>query len=80
MENLVAKPLEKQMKSLSGVKKITSNSQQDFCNIVIEFNTNVKSELALQQVKDAIDKAKKTCPRNLTKVQTHKRLIFPTSP
>lgn len=65
MENLVAKPLEKQMKSLSGVKKITSNSQQDFCNIVIEFNTNVKSELALQQVKDAIDKAKKDLPQKL---------------
>lgn len=65
MENLVVKPLEKQMKSLSGVKKITSNSQQDFCNIVIEFNTNVKSELALQQVKDAIDKAKKDLPQKL---------------
>ena len=36
MENLVTMPLEKQMKSISGVKKITSNSQQDFSNIIVD--------------------------------------------
>ncbi|MBI3510354.1 MAG: efflux RND transporter permease subunit [Bacteroidetes bacterium] len=65
MENLVAKPLEKQFKSLSGVKKITSNSIQDFCNVIVEFNTNVKTEVALQKVKDAIDKAKRDLPAKL---------------
>ncbi len=65
MENLVAKPIEKQIKGISGVKKLTSNSIQDFCNIIVEFNTNVKVEVALQKVKDAIDKAKTDLPQKL---------------
>ncbi len=66
MENLVAKPLEKQIKGISGVKKVTSNSIQDFCNIVVEFNTDVDVATALQKVKDAVDKAKKDLPEKLT--------------
>jgi multidrug efflux pump subunit AcrB len=66
MENLVAKPLEKQIKAISGVKKITSNSIQDFCNVVVEFNTNVSVETAKQKVKDAVDKAKRDLPQSLT--------------
>lgn len=66
MENLVAKPLEKQIKGISGVKKITSNSIQDFCNVMVEFNTGVDVAVALQKVKDAVDKAKKDLPEKLT--------------
>ena len=66
MENLVAKPLEKQIKGISGVKKVTSNSIQDFCNVMVEFNTDVEVAVALQKVKDAIDKAKKDLPEKLT--------------
>ena len=42
MENLVTKPIEKQVKSIAGVKKITSNSYQDYSNVIVEFNTDVK--------------------------------------
>jgi len=66
MENLVAKPLEKQIKGISGVKKITSNSIQDFCNVMVEFNTDVDVAVALQKVKDAVDKARKDLPEKLT--------------
>ena len=65
MENLVAKPMEKQMKSISGVKKITSNSLQDFSNIIIEFNTDVEVSVAKQKVKDAVDKARNDLPADL---------------
>jgi multidrug efflux pump subunit AcrB len=65
MENLVTKPLEKQMKSISGVKKITSNSQQDFSNIIVEFNTDVNVDFARQLVKDAADKARNDLPEDL---------------
>src|SRR6187399_2675917 len=65
MENLVAKPLEKQMKSISGVKKITSNSQQDFSNVIVEFNTDVDVIVAKQRVKDAVDKSRNDLPTDL---------------
>ncbi|MCC7302543.1 MAG: efflux RND transporter permease subunit [Bacteroidia bacterium] len=65
IENLVTKQIEKQVKSISGVKKITSNSIQDFSNVIVEFNTNVDVPVAKQKVKDAVDKAKKDLPTDL---------------
>ncbi len=65
MENLVAKPLEKQVKAISGVKKITSNSLENFSVMIVEFNTNVKVEDALRKTKDAVDKAKTDLPQKL---------------
>src|SRR4030095_6311155 len=59
------KPLEKQMKSISGVKKITSNSLQDFSNIIVEFNTDIDVSIAKQKVKDAVDKARNDLPTDL---------------
>jgi multidrug efflux pump subunit AcrB len=68
IENLVTRPLEKQIKSISGAKinKFTSSSQQDFSLITIEFSTDVKTDVALQKVKDAVDKAKGELPNDLT--------------
>ncbi len=65
MENLVTKQLEKQLKSTSGLKKITSNSYQDFSIITAEFNTNVDIKDAKQRVKDAVDKARQDLPTDL---------------
>src|SRR5215467_1709763 len=68
IENLVTRPIEKQLKGISGAKvnKIQSTSQTDYSLIVIEFDTDVKTELAKQKVKDAIDKAKTDLPTDLT--------------
>jgi multidrug efflux pump subunit AcrB len=66
MENLVAKQIEKEMKSISGVKKITSTSVQDYCAVIVEFNTDVDPDIALQKVKDGVDKSKKDLPQNMT--------------
>ncbi len=65
MENLVTKPIEKEVKNLTGVKKVTSNSFQDFSVVIVEFNTNVKVDKAKQDVKDAVDKARVDLPQNL---------------
>lgn len=67
MENLVTKHIEKQVKSINGVKKVTSTSIQDFSMINIEFNTDVEVPIAKQRVKDAVDKAKKDLPNDLTR-------------
>jgi len=64
MENLVTRPLEKNLKSISGVKKITSRSVQDFSAIIIEFNTGIEIKDAKQKVKDAVDKTKKDLPND----------------
>ncbi|TAG11197.1 MAG: efflux RND transporter permease subunit [Sphingobacteriia bacterium] len=68
IENLVTRPIEKQLKSISGAKvnKIQSTSQQDFSLIVIEFDTDIKTEVAKQKVKDAVDRAQTDLPNDLT--------------
>src|ERR1700759_5383247 len=72
IENLVTKPIEKQIKGITGAKinKITSTSAQDYSAIVIEFDTEVKVDVALQKTKDAIDKAKQDLPTDLTQQPT----------
>lgn len=51
IESLVTRPIEKQLKGITGVKiqKITSNSLQDFSAIIVEFSTSVKTDIALQK-------------------------------
>lgn len=64
IENLITKEIEKELKSISGVKKITSNSVQDYSSIMVEFNADVEVEVAKQRVKDKVDKAKTKLPTN----------------
>lgn len=65
IENLVTRPIEKQLKSISNVKKITSNSVPDFSSIVVEFDPDLSIETAKQRVRDAVDKAKSDLPNDL---------------
>ncbi|HEU4472438.1 MAG TPA: efflux RND transporter permease subunit [Flavisolibacter sp.] len=68
IENLVTRPIEKQIKSISGAKvnKVNSVSQQDFSLIIVEFDTDIKTDIAKQKVKDAVDKARTDLPTDLT--------------
>lgn len=65
IENLVTKPIEKQIKSIAGVKKVTSTSVQSYSAVVVEFNTDVDVPQAKQKVKDAVDKSKTDLPTDL---------------
>lgn len=65
VENLITKEIEKQVKSISGVKKIKSNSVQDFSNVIVEFETDVSIDKAKQEVQDAVDRAKQDLPSDL---------------
>lgn len=65
IENLITKEIEKEVKSISGIKKVSSNSVQDFSNIIIEFEPDIAIEKAKQEVKDAVDRAKNDLPSDL---------------
>ncbi len=65
IENLITRPLEKEINDVSNLDNITSTSVQDFSTIIAEFDTDVDIDDALQKVKDAVDKAKQDLPSDL---------------
>lgn len=65
IENLITRPIEKELKGMKGVKDVSSASYQDVSTIVVEFNTNVTIKQALQDTKDRVDKAKSELPGDL---------------
>ena len=67
VENLITRQIEKQIKSIADVKKVTSQSIQDASIIVVEFVTTISPTEAKQRVTDAVDRAKADLPNDLTK-------------
>ena len=65
IENLITRPLEKELENVKGLKKLSSTSLQDASMILVEFNTNVEIREALQETKDAVDRAKSELPNDL---------------
>jgi len=82
IENLVTRPIEKQLKGITGAKvnKVTSTSLQDYSAIIVEFSTDVKTDVAVQKVKDAVDKAKQDLPTDLTQQPTVLEVSFSDQP
>ncbi len=65
MENLITRPLEKEIETVKGLKTLKSNSMQDVSIITAEFNSDVDLDKAISDVKDAVDKAKSDLPNDL---------------
>jgi len=65
IENLISKEIEKEVKSIEGVKKITSNSIQNYSSVIVEFETDVDVAEAKIDVKDAVDRAKNNLPTDM---------------
>ncbi len=65
IESLITRPIEKELKSINGIKSIKSTSLQDFSVIITEFESNIDPEDALRKTKDAVDKSKKELPTDL---------------
>ena len=55
VEKLIVKPLEKEIKNISGVGKVTASSFQDYGIIVVEFDDKIGIEEAKVKIKDKVD-------------------------
>jgi multidrug efflux pump len=65
MENLVTRPIEKEIEPIKGIKNITSTSTQDISFILVEFNPDVDIKTAEDEVKKAVDYASSELPNDL---------------
>lgn len=62
IEGLVTQPLEKELKSLKDVKRITSASKEGLSTVQVEFNVGVDIEEALRRVRDKVNTVKPELP------------------
>jgi len=65
MENLITRPIEKEINTISEVDNIKSTSVQDYSTIIVEFTPETEVEDALTKVKDAVDRAQQDLPEDL---------------
>ncbi len=61
-ERLIARPLEQELRSIEGIKEMTSNSSEGHASVVLEFNVGVDLDKAMADVRDAVDLAKPKLP------------------
>ena len=55
IEKLITRPIEKELKGITGIDEIISTSQQGYSSIDIKFDFSVTPEVALRKVKDKVD-------------------------
>jgi CzcA family heavy metal efflux pump len=65
IENLVTREIEKEVKGISGVKKISSISRESFSSISVEFTSDINIDDALQKVRDKVSIAKTKMPTDI---------------
>lgn len=65
IENLITRPIEKEIKGISGLDNVSSTSIQDYSTVIVEFSPDVDISRALQDVKDAVDQSKSELPNDL---------------
>jgi multidrug efflux pump subunit AcrB len=80
IENLVTRPVEKQINTINGIKKLSSTSMQDYTIIIVEFEADKNVDKALQEVKDKVDKSKNDLPSDLDKEPTITQVDFSQFP
>lgn len=65
IENLVTRPVEKEIETIDDIRELSSVSSQDASMIFVEFTFDKDIDKALQDVKDAVDQSKSELPDDL---------------
>jgi HAE1 family hydrophobic/amphiphilic exporter-1 len=65
IETLIAKPLENEISTISGIKRLNAIAQEGVGIIVAEFNLNVDIKYAEDQIKTAVTRAKRDLPTDI---------------
>ena len=65
IETLITRPIETELKAITGVKEIRSTSSEGLSSIEVEFNPEVDLDTALQKVREKVDLSKRELPTDL---------------
>ena len=64
IEELITNKLEDSINNIDGLEKLTSESHDDVSSITAEFNAKANIDKSIQNLKDAVTKAKSKLPRD----------------
>ena len=70
-ERLLAKPVEKQLRDVEGVKEMRSTSFLGGANVVLEFNAGFDVDVAMADVREKVDQAKPDLPEDADEPTVH---------
>ncbi|NBX52513.1 MAG: efflux RND transporter permease subunit [Proteobacteria bacterium] len=65
IESLVTKPLEEEISTVSGIKKLLSRSMKDTSQIIVQLYQNTDIKYAEQQIRDKINQARPKLPEDI---------------
>jgi HAE1 family hydrophobic/amphiphilic exporter-1 len=65
IETLVSKPLEDEISTLAGIKRITSVNSEGFSQVISEFTLETDVKYAEQQIRDRVSATKKKLPLDI---------------
>lgn len=65
METLIANPIEKKIKELTKIKKLSSASLEGFTNVTVEFEPDMDIDEAVRKVREKVDQAKPELPNDI---------------
>ena len=63
IETLITKPVEDEVSTISGLKRLTSTSQEGFSQVIAEFTLETDIKFAEQQVRDKVALVKTKIPK-----------------
>ncbi len=61
-DRMLVRPLEKELESIEGVKKVSSTAYEGGANVTLEFDAGFDADSALDDVREAVDRAKGDLP------------------
>jgi multidrug efflux pump len=70
-ERLLLRPMESKLKSIVGIKKMTSTAYQGGGNVLIEFQAGADLAKALDDVRTGVDEAKRDLPQGADEPSVH---------
>jgi len=80
VETLISKPIEEEISSIGGIKRVSSNNTEGFSIVVAEFTLGTDVKYAEQQVRDKVAGVKNKLPNDLTRDPVIRRIDIADQP
>lgn len=79
-ERLLVRPLEKELRSIENVKEMTSTASEGHASVTLEFNAGSDINIALTDVREAVDLAKSRLPEDSNEPTVNEVSLASVSP